>query len=320
MQWEFVIDGLISPDIAPNIKIQERIWLKENEIFLEKKEDKLVVFILGNENDDSSHIDERILPFVKVSSLFANNAPTLKGGGGGSIQSREEFGEKKLSLTIREMPTVLPKQTIKEIEQHAPTFLKQIITVHDEYIPIINKNQFLEIALGHFHDSQVKSVYTNDGFINVMMSLEALYNDGESDIRYKLTQRASFLLGLAQTDLSPAEVSEELKKAYNYRSKLVHGGKVPIAPNLDRYKISSYARLSIILMSILLKNPKRKTTSKDRRKKELLNEIDNAMLICSKRRPLEDEITNCLQDFKLQVPARFTGTYDDGSPLNIVAW
>lgn len=311
MQWNFVIERLLERDI----KLKNRIWLKKKELFLEKKGEILNVFLLGDDKNTFGN-DQKILPFVKISTLLTNNAPILKGGGGGSIQSTKEFGKQIRGFSIGDVRKVLPKRAIKRAEKYAPIFLKQIKSIHDKYSPVIEENKFLQIALDYFYDSETKFVYSDEGFISVMISLEALFNDGSYDIKYKLAHRAAFLLGL--TKFPPTDVFEELKNFYDYRSGLVHGGG-PTYYDPDRYKISRYARWSMIVMTILLKNPKRKKIGKTKRKKELLKEIDHAMLIPSKRKSLEKEIMKDLKNFKLKVPRTFEGKGENGQ-YRVTVW
>jgi hypothetical protein len=145
-------------------------------------------------------------------------------------------------------------------------------------------------------------VYSNEGFINATMSLESLFNDGDSDIKYKLTHRASFVLGLS--GFEPIEVFENLMLFYRFRSRLVHGDE-KIKDVENKGNLSRYARRSIIIMHILLNNSKRKKIKINDRKKEILKEIDYAMLLPSERDSLQKEIKKGLEDFILKIPRTF---------------
>jgi hypothetical protein len=146
--------------------------------------------------------------------------------------------------------------------------------------------------------------------------LRALFNEGPSDIKYKLSLRAAFLLGLS--DIDPIEAFDKLKDFYNKRSKLVHGGgTLPHDP--DRYLVSKYTRRSIILFMILLNDEKRRNISKSKRKIEILSEIDHAMLNHDMRNSLKIEIKKGLKDFKLTIPRTFEGEGKHGN-YRITAW
>ena len=311
MQWNFEIEKLI----PSQVKIKRKIWLKKGKLFLEKKGERLNVYLLG---DDQNTFDnnQKILPYLKISSLISSNAPTLKGGGGGSLQSKKEFGKKPMGFSVSVGRAIWPNEAIKKVEKHAPEFLKQIRAIHNKYEKTIKENQFLQIAVDYFYDSETKFVYQDEGFISVMISLEALFNEASNDIKYKLAHRAGFLLGLRKFDSK--EVFENLKNFYNYRSRLVHG-EGPTAYDPDRYKISEYTRVAIIFFIILLKNPKRKKIGKKKRKRKLLKEIDYAMFDISKQKSLQKEITKGVKDFKLKVPRTFEGTGKNGK-YRMIPW
>ena len=146
--------------------------------------------------------------------------------------------------------------------------------------------------------------------------MEALFNEGPSDIKYKLSHRAAFLLGLC--DINPIEAFEKLKDIYNKRSKLVHGGG-NLYHNPDTSSFSKYTRRSIIIFMILLKNEERRKISRKKRKIEILKEIDYAMLNEDRRKSLKKEINKGLRDFKLPIPRTFEGKGKHGNYI-ITAW
>ena len=188
--------------------------------------------------------------------------------------------------------------------------------LHDKYTNVVSENDFIEIAMDYFYEAEKKFVYSNEGFISAVISMEALFNEGPSDIKYKLSLRAAFLLGLCGID--PFEAFDKLKDFYNKRSKLVHGGgTLPHDP--DRYLVSKYTRRSIIIFMILLKDEKRRNINKNKRKTEILKEIDHAMLNNEMRNSLKKEINNGLKDFKLTIPRTFEGEGEDGN-YRVTAW
>lgn len=146
--------------------------------------------------------------------------------------------------------------------------------------------------------------------------MEALFNEGPSDIKYKLSHRAAFLLSLC--DMDPIEAFENIKVLYNKRSKLVHGGG-SLNHDPDRHLISKYTRRSIIIFMILLSNEKRQNISKKNRKNEILKEIDHAMLNEEMRSSLKKEINKGLKNFKLSIPRTFEGEGKHGN-YRITAW
>ena len=177
-QWNFVIKGLI----PHQVKLKRKVWLKKGELLLEKKGDKLHAYLLGDDTD-TFHNEERITPYLRISSLISNNAPDLEGGGGVSINSKDELGTKPLYSTS--ISTSIPDEAVADIENYAHKFIGFIGKLHDKYIDVVSENEFIEIALDYFYEAKKKFVYSNEGFISAVISMEALFNEGPSDIKYK---------------------------------------------------------------------------------------------------------------------------------------
>lgn len=149
-----------------------------------------------------------------------------------------------------------------------------------------------------------------------MISLESLFNEGHSDITYKISHRAGFLLGLC--DIDSVKAFEKLKTFYNHRSQLVHGNGAT-AHDPDRYLVSHYTRKAIIIFLILLNNSERQSIGKNKRKKEILKEIDYAMFDGNRRKSLKQEIKKGMNDFKLKIPRTFEGSGKNGN-YRTTAW
>jgi len=308
-QWNFKISNLL-----PNqVKLKRKLWLKKGEILLEKKEEDIHVYLLGT--DDRTTCDERkISPYLWISSLITNNSTELSNAGGCSISSADKLGTgRMLSCSVN---MEIPDEAVTDIEKYAHKFIGHIARLHDNYIDVINDNQFISIALDYFHDAENKFVYNDEGFISAMISLESLFNEGSSDIKYKLSHRAAFLLGLG--DINSIEAFEKLKVFYNHRSNLVHAGSTnPYDP--DRHLVSSYTRKAITIFLILLSSNSRKTINKKTRKESILKEIDHAMLDQDKCKLLKQEVRKGLNDFKLKIPRSFEGSGKHGD-YRITAW
>jgi len=308
-QWNFVINGLI-PD---QVKLKRKVWLKKGELLLDKKGDKLNAYLLVDDAD-KFHNEERITPYLRISCLISSNAPDLEGGGGVGISSKEELGTKPLYSVS--MSVGIPEEAVVDIENYAHKFVAYIGKLHDKYIDVISENEFINIAMDYFYEAEKKFVYSNEGFINAIISMEALFNESSTDLKYKLSHRAAFLLGLS--DIDPIEAFEKLKYFYDKRSILVHGsGTVPY--DRDRYLVSKFTRRSIITFLILLKNEERRKINRNKRKIEILKEIDYAMFSEEKSKSLKKEINKGLKDFKLTIPRTFEGTGNNGN-YRITAW
>ena len=308
-QWNFKISGLI----PKQAKLKRKVWLKKGELLLEQKGGDLVAYLLGEDKDGVNN-EDKIVPYLWMTCLVSNNSPDLTQGGGSSISSKDELGTQPLlssSLSIS-----YPDEAIRDIENHAYKFITFIGRLHDKYIKVVEDNIFTKVALEYFYDAQKKFVYSDEGFISAMISLESLFNEGPFDIKYKLSHRAGFLLGLSGVD--SVEVFEKLKALYNTRSKLVHGGGSS-SYDPDRHLVSRYTRKAIIIFLILLENEERGSVGKKRRKKNLLKEIDYAMLDINKRICLENEIKKGLRNFELKIPRVFEGEGERGE-YRVTAW
>jgi hypothetical protein len=81
----------------------------------------------------------------------------------------------------------------------------------------------LEIALGRFNSSYSGGL--EDRLIDQMIALESLYLGDSQELRYKLALRAAFLL--AKGGKERTQVLKRLRKAYDARSRVVHGQGPP---------------------------------------------------------------------------------------------
>lgn len=296
-QWNFVIQGLLPGPI----KLKQRVWLEKGELLLVKEGENLEARLLGDEKNRHKN-EEYITKFLRIASLISSNPTELIGEGGHSLRSRDEFGRKsKFSAIHLKLTQIIPSEITSDIEEHAPTFIKLIGKLHNEYTESIENNDFLKLALTFYYNA-TRSLYSNEGFINSSICLESLFNDGASDISYKLAQRASFLLGLYGID--PIETTEKLKSLYKARSKIVHGAASKLHGE-DSAQINEYARLSIIVLLLLLNSNERKNGKKSDRKTNLLKEIDYAMLEETRRKSLRQEILKGKKVFEMPIPRIF---------------
>lgn len=188
--------------------------------------------------------EEKFLSFLKFVPLVSNNTIEVSGGTGISLKSKEEFGKNTQYLNAEIGISVhIPDEAREEIECNAPQFLRDIRNLHNRCTSVVADNPFLTVALDFFYDANNKSVFTDEGFLCAAICLEALFNERPSDITYKISHRAAFLLGLFETD--GAEVFENLKQVYRHRNSLVHGqGASSRNSNNSTYEVEFHARRS----------------------------------------------------------------------------
>ncbi|MCJ7546995.1 MAG: HEPN domain-containing protein [Deltaproteobacteria bacterium] len=109
----------------------------------------------------------------------------------------------------------------------------------------------LDLAIEYFNKSYTEAFFPRDALINLMISLENLYLKGESlELSYKLSMRASFILATGPNERK--EVFDDMKKAYKYRSAIVHGERSRKISEEFFFKIREYTRQSLIFF---LSNP-----------------------------------------------------------------
>jgi hypothetical protein len=313
--WQVLIEveGLIPRQAG----LKRRIWLKKDEILLEKEGECLDVHVL-HEGEHTFNVEDKILPYLKLSRLLSNSSIHIEGGSGILLASKDEFGKKTNQYLHGELSVSLPEEAVDDIEKHVPKFIRQIRKLHDKYAEVVDENKFLSIAIDFFYEANNKSVFNDEGFLSAAICLEALFNDGCSDISYKIAHRAGFLIGLGK--MNSIEAFQNIKSIYSDRCKLIHGGgSLEQSHDPIRYKASHYARISIIYFLILLSNSKRRKLSMTQRKSELLKEIDFAMLDVSRRNGLRKEIERGVKHFELEVPRTFEGDGRAGN-YRVTAW
>lgn len=86
------------------------------------------------------------------------------------------------------------------------------------------KNRFIELAIKRFNLSHIRKDL-EDKLIDMMIAFEALYLTDNAELSYKLATRAAFILGMDKKKSEQKEIYLFLKKAYDIRSKIVHGSK-----------------------------------------------------------------------------------------------
>jgi len=120
----------------------------------------------------------------------------------------------------------------------------------------------LSLPINYFNKSYIEPQTPRDAFIDLIIALENLYLKGEQlELGYKLRLRMSYLLG--KRFEQKKEVFEDMKKAYDFRGRIIHGGVRQDVSYEFFLKIRDYTRESL---KLFVKNP-------DLRKQGRLDEI-----------------------------------------------
>ena len=108
----------------------------------------------------------------------------------------------------------------------------------------------IDIALRRFHSAYHGLI--EDRIIDQMIAFEYLFLGDSQELTYKLSQRVAFLLGKRSSQRET--IFNNMKKAYRYRSRIVHGDNPPGRDELRGIisKTEDYLRQSIRRFLLLL--------------------------------------------------------------------
>ncbi len=104
-------------------------------------------------------------------------------------------------------------------ESEVPTF-KIFYDNYSRLLPKISELRFIDVAIRRFVVA-IEEILPEDRIIDSMIALEGLFSKETQEISYRLSHRISSLLG--NNDDERAYLFEFVKKAYDARSRLVHG-------------------------------------------------------------------------------------------------
>jgi len=100
---------------------------------------------------------------------------------------------------------------------------------------------YVQLAFDNF-DQSYSSHNMNMAFLSLMIAVEVLFNDGEHELKYRITRGMAVLLGNNQLD--SRQIFSHMKKLYDKRSRLVHTGKASITLE-DLIALRQYLRFAI---------------------------------------------------------------------------
>lgn len=108
---------------------------------------------------------------------------------------------------------------------------------------VMPESEYLKLAIEQFNNSYV-AVSLESSFLNLMMSLEALYTKSNQELSFRLRRNCAILLG---TNYENSQmIFRDIKELYDKRNKLIHGkSKQGEIKQEDVHKCSNYVRSSI---------------------------------------------------------------------------
>ena len=112
--------------------------------------------------------------------------------------------------------------------------------LHDTRIPF--DRAFLELAFENFELSyEIPNIGLS--FLTLMISLEALFNPGESELKHRISRNAAVLLGHNKEESEMMFL--EVKSLYDKRSRIAHTGESKGISTDDLLRLRHYVRESI---------------------------------------------------------------------------
>jgi hypothetical protein len=293
-QTRFIVKGIYIPK---GILPKDEIWINENEILLKQTDDdELSAFVISNrENYSKEEVTKKISQYLSLWALLTHNTPTIKQSGFNDISSIEEAGTDY--FVVAEFPLGSRLRLSKELLIKSKEVYQKTTELNKKFSFLETSNNFYYNATKPTFDTLEMGKFNSRQFIDAAVSLESLFNEGPADISYKLCMRTAFLLGfLGQTRI---DVFKDMKRLYRIRNDIVHGIADETPTLNDTGRLLEYATKCLQCCYILSYN--RKDRSKDRFKRNLLEEIDQALLDHDKGSQLGEEINSGIKDFSMKI-------------------
>lgn len=108
--------------------------------------------------------------------------------------------------------------------------------------PLSVRHKYIQFALENYEQS-FRVAQTELEFLSLMLSFEAIFNDGKQELRNKIARGCAVLLG--KTLASSRRIFQEVRDLYDKRSVLVHTGDKSKISNLDVVTLKGYVRRSL---------------------------------------------------------------------------
>jgi hypothetical protein len=240
----------------------------------------------------------KFLAFCSVMETGFNNSPVMieMDIGGTRYVSESEIGNTYVykDFSFGWEYEITPDRKKKKYEEFI-NYLNMAKGMHE-----ISKNMTVDyylLALDYFYRSSITDLtYTHFAvlesrferrFVDLIMSLECLFNEGVGDISYKLSFRASFVYCLLRETESISAVKQFFSDMYKIRNKIVHGSTRPIIKSEDIKKLDDYMKIILTTYYAIIFSNKEKT-----QKESIVKIIDEAILEPPKRIDLINNIIN----------------------------
>lgn len=216
---------------------------------------------------------ERATELVNIYSLYV--AP-LKIITEESVEQVTPFeGKKHASLRQLVVPfRIVPDADWNRRYERVKSFLETRTFPFEEYI---------SLALSHYQVARWTEMRTS--FLNLMICIEALYNNSPQELRFRISHRIANLLG--RTEASRRKIYNDILYLYDKRNKLIHGLKHVEISREDHKLLLSYSKCSLMAFFKL-----------GQKKKDILDQIDKGFYVQEVRERNQEKIKDILDRFE----------------------
>jgi len=178
-------------------------------------------------------------------------------------------------------------------------FLEQSRTMHTL---LKNKNpDFYYLSLEYYYRSRITEFTFNhfaileskieSSFLDLVMCLECLFNEGVGDIAYKIALRASFVYMLFRDNKNSDQVFNFFTKMYKQRNNIIHGTKKSQVTEEEIETLHKYLKIIILTYFTIIH-----TNFETKSKADVVKIIDKAILDFEQKRAMQIKIVNLIKN------------------------
>jgi len=204
-----------------------------------------------------ANIEENNIYFIKNSS---DNYYKYQEYPNSIILLLKLFAEGDVLLPIQFTTALIENGKLKDIYSsmymityyiNKPTYTLKNVDIKDlnrfiNKVQLPLKRPWFQLAIENL-DLSYKTTNKNLSFLSTMISLETLFNPGESELTYRISRNAAVLLGGLE-DMDSKKIFSDIKELYKKRSRIVHSGTKDAINENDLYILRDYTRKSIRLI------------------------------------------------------------------------
>ena len=229
----------------------ERLEFDSGICFRKKNEEHCTACIAVESDDPLSdkHSEQTIIDIATIYSLVTNHSFRLQPGAAHGLASLEELGRGPRGSVIVTAEAVYSKQGLEQHSAKLADGWEKTRDVWSKVKQVLDDRQFLRRSLFYYYRSNLVPMrsYERDldaAFVDAVIGLEALFNDGPQDIGWKLAIRAALLLSCFSKQ-DNKDVFNSLRELYRKRINIVHGIKREVVTWSEYHLTREYLRDSL---------------------------------------------------------------------------